>query len=117
MTEKKISLKMPKFKMETTSVLNSTFAALGVKKVFSGSADLSGISSSNIAVDEIKHKCFVEVNEAGSEAAAVTSIGVRLTSATPPAAVPSVVVDRPFLFAITDNVTGNFLFTGRVMNL
>ncbi len=117
MSEKRISLKMPKFKMETTTVLNSTFAALGVKKVFSGSADLSGISSSNIAVDEIKQKCFVEVNEAGSEAAAVTSIGVRLTSATPPAAVPSVVVDRPFLFAITDNVTGNFLFTGRVMNL
>lgn len=117
MSEKKISLKMPKFKMETTSVLNSTFAALGVKKVFSGSADLGGISSSNIAVDEIKQKCFIEVNEAGSEAAAVTSVGVRLTSVNPPAAVPSVVVNRPFLFAITDNVTGNFLFTGKIMNL
>lgn len=117
MSEKRISLKMPKFKLETTTVLNDTFAALGVRRVFSGAAELGGISSSGIAVDQIKQKCFVEVNEAGSEAAAVTSVGVRLTSVNPPAAVPSVVVDRPFLFAITDNATGNFLFTGKVMNL
>jgi serine protease inhibitor len=64
-------------------------------------------------IDEVKHKTFVEVNEEGTEAAAVTSIGmVRLTMA--PQRNFSMIVDRPFFCAIRDNQTGALLFTGAI---
>lgn len=117
LSTRKIYLKMPKFKLETSSVLNDVLMAMGVHKVFGRSAELGGMTSAQVAVDQVKQKCFIEVNEAGSEAAAVTSIGVRLTSAVPGSMLPTVVINRPFLFAIADNHTGNLLFTGKIMNL
>ena len=117
MTMTEVILRMPKFKIETTVLLNRTLAAMGAKKVFTPSAELGGISDSRIAVDEVKQKCFVEVDEEGSEAAAVTSIGVRLTSAHQGPLPVRMTVDRPFIFAITETGGDNILFAGRVMNL
>lgn len=111
-----MTLVMPKFKFETDMVLDGVLKEMGVEKAFSASAQLGGISDARIAVDEVRQKCFIEVNEQGSEAAAVTSIGVRLTSARPGRPVV-MTVDRPFLFAIVDRTGGNILFMGRVMNL
>ena len=88
-----------------------------MERVFSGSAQLGGISDASIAVDQVRQKCFIEVNEQGSEAAAVTGIGVRLTSARPADMPVVMTVDRPFYFAIVDNAADNILFIGRVMNL
>ena len=117
MEETEVSYRMPKFRMETTTVLNSALSGMGAKRVFTPSAELGGIASGRIAVDEVKQKCFVEVNEEGSEAAAVTSIGIRLTSANIGPVPVSMTVDRPFLFAIADIENDNILFIGRVMNL
>ncbi|MBO8444387.1 MAG: serpin family protein, partial [Bacteroidetes bacterium] len=111
-----MTLIMPKFKFETDFVLNEVLQKMGVRKAFTSSAQLGGISDAGIAVDEVRQKCFIEVNEQGSEAAAVTSIGVRLTSARPGRPVV-MTVDRPFLFAIVDRADDNILFMGRVMNL
>ena len=60
------------------------------------------------------HKTFVEVNEEGTEAAAVTSVGVRATSVPPPPT--PFVVDRPFFFAIRDSQTKTVLFMGSVVD-
>ena len=60
---RKVALSMPKFKVNTTAVLNSVLMSLGVEKAFSKGADFSGITSAGVAVDEVKQKCFVEVNE------------------------------------------------------
>ena len=117
MQKKEVILRFPKFKIETTTMLNGVLAAMGAKKVFTPSAELGGISDGRIAVDEVKQKCFVEVNEEGSEAAAVTSIGVRLTSVRVEPLPVRMTVDRPFLFAITDMETDSILFVGRIMNL
>lgn len=117
MTRKKVALTLPKFRFETDLVLNDVLRRMGVERVFSGSAQLGGISDASIAVDQVRQKCFIEVNEQGSEAAAVTGIGVRLTSARPADMPVVMTVDRPFYFAIVDNEADNILFIGRVMNL
>ena len=117
MEKKEVMLRLPKFKIETTTLLNRALEAMGAKRVFTSSAELGGISDGRIAVDEVKQKCFVEVNEEGSEAAAVTSIGVRLTSVRVEPLPVKMTVDRPFLFAIADMQSDNILFVGRVMEL
>ncbi len=72
-----------------------------------------GKPSANI--DEVKHKTFVEINEEGTEAAAVTSIGmIRMTMA--PQRNFSMIVDRPFFCAIRDNQTGMLLFMGAIVD-
>ncbi len=105
---------MPKFKMTYKEKLNRSLADLGMGIAFGPGADFSGINGTGgLYIDEAIHKSFIEVNEEGTEAAAVTSIGVVETS------VPSIPVfyaDRPFLFTIRENKTGSILFFGKLMN-
>ncbi len=111
------SISLPRFKLEYDITLNESLKALGMTPAFNRQqADFSGISSIKASIDEVKHKTFVEVNEEGTEAAAVTGIGIRATSA-PPAAKPfEMVVDRPFFCAIRDNKTGTILFMGSIVD-
>lgn len=117
MSYTEVELTLPKFSFETDMILNSILAKMGVQKVFSRGAELGGISNSEICVDQVRQKCFIEVNEEGSEAAAVTSIGLRLTSAPVATRAKVMTVDRPFVYAIVDELSGEILFMGRVMNL
>ena len=114
---RKVALTLPKFRFDTDIVLNSLLEKMGVRKAFSAGAQFGGITDAPVAVDQVRQKCFIEVSESGTEAAAVTSIGMRLTAAGP-ADIPVVMkVDRPFFFAIMDKSGDNMLFAGRVMNL
>lgn len=119
MSEREVILSLPKFKIETEMVLNETLRRLGVKAAFTSGAQFDGISEMGpLAVDQVKQKCFVEVSEKGTEAAAVTVVQIKLTSARPSADRPVVMnVDRPFLFVITDSVADNILFAGKIVNL
>jgi serpin B len=72
-------------------------------------ADLSGISDADIYVDFVKQNTYVDVNEEGTEAAAVTTIGIKEVSMP-----PSVMVDKPFIFAIRERMTNTLLFIGKV---
>lgn len=112
----KVVLSMPKFKVETTAVLNGALKSMGLRSIFSPDADFSIMTPSKVQVDEVKQKCFLEVNEEGAEAAAVTSIGVRLTSMAPSREFV-MKVDRPFLFAICNTETNDILFAGRISNI
>ena len=98
---------LPRFKLEYEVSLNNTLEALGMGIAFGSGADFSGMGPS-LFISEVKHKTFVEVNEEGTEAAAVTAVvGVK--------SVPSVFrVDRPFFFAIYDTETETVLFMGVV---
>lgn len=110
------TIQLPRFKFEYESHLNAALSALGMGTIFApGQADFSNLSDSEIVVDQVKHKTFIEVNEEGTEAAAVTSIGIRATSIdlTGPF---EMVVDRPFFCAIRDNQTGTVLFMGSVVD-
>jgi serpin B len=109
------SIQMPRFQMEYEADLIPTLSALGMGIAFDQQADFSGMVSEPALIDQVKHKTFVEVNEVGTEAAAVTSIGVSRMSAgkdTP----FHMVVNRPFFCAIRDEETGMLLFMGSIVD-
>lgn len=110
------SIQLPRFQFEYSTSLNEALQALGMGSAFDAAqADFSGISPEAIAIDQVRHKTFIEVNEEGTEAAAATSIG--MTRAAIRLKQPfQMVVDRPFFSAIRDNQTGTILFMGSVMN-
>jgi serpin B len=104
-----LEITLPKFKMETSFDLVPAIQALGVKAAF-GAADFGGMAEGDGApITAIVHKSFVDVNEAGTEAAAATAV-VRADSAFP----PPFVANHPFLFLIRDAKKGTILFMGRV---
>ena len=111
-----IRMSMPKFKIESEMSLVKTLEAMGVHTIFTSAADLSGIARGPLCVSDVYQKAVVDVDENGSEAAAVTAITVLRTSA-PINRTPSVVLDRPFYFMIADAQAGRVLFAGRIMNL
>ncbi|MBK6348242.1 MAG: serpin family protein [Bacteroidales bacterium] len=101
---------IPKFKFEYEKYLNDQLQALGMTDAFNPElADLTGISDEDIFVSFVKQNTFVDVNEEGTEAAAVTTIGIEVTSAPEP-----VVVDKPFIFAIRERLSNTLLFIGKV---
>ncbi|WP_013323387.1 serpin family protein [Gloeothece verrucosa] len=106
------SLKIPRFKLEYDTNLKETLSALGMESLFR-QANFSQMTSSPVVINEVKHKTFIEVNEKGTEAAGVTSIGVRGTST---AGTFSMTVNRPFFCAIRDNQTGTILFMGAIVD-
>lgn len=107
-----MDVSLPKFSFEYEKRLNDQLAALGMTDAFNpGIADLSKIADAGLFVSFVKQNTFVDVNEEGTEAAAVTTIGVELTSV-----MEQFVVDKPFLFAIREQTTNTMLFIGQVFN-
>ncbi len=110
-----LELQMPKFKVESSFSLSDAFKALGMSDAFDpAAADFSGMDGTrNLYITGVLHKAFVDVNEAGTEAAAATAVMMGVTSM--PLEPVQVTVDRPFLFLIRDMETGAILFMGRVV--
>jgi serpin B len=113
MTPGAVELSLPRFTARRAAGLVDVLAALGMPSVFDARrADLSGISErEQLRVAAVQHEAVVEVDEKGTRAAAATGVDVVAVSLQVP--VP-VVVDRPFLFTVTDASTGAVLFLGRV---
>ena len=111
----KMTVFMPKFKFSYEKYLNDQLKSMGMIDAFiPGQADLSGISNNSIFVDFVKQNTFVEVDEEGTEAAAVTTIGIKLTSM--PQQPDQFVIDKSFIFAIRERTTNTLLFIGQVVN-
>jgi serpin B len=111
----KLKVYMPKFKFSFEKYLNDQLKAMGMTDAFNPAlADLSGIADASIFVSFVKQNTFVEVDEEGTEAAAVTTIGVELTSFPPQP--KEFKIDKPFIFAIRERTTNTLLFIGKVMN-
>lgn len=113
---RRVALTLPKFKLETTVNLNDALRMMRVTDAF-GDADFSAMTRASVAVSEVVQKCFVEVSEEGTEAAAVTNIGVKLTAVRPMQEAVQMKVDRPFIMVIKETQTDNVLFAGKIMNL
>lgn len=108
-------LALPRFKVEYGATLNEALKVLGMGIAFDpGRADFRGMADAPLFISEVKHKAFIDVNETGTEAAAATSVGVSVTSIREANPAFSMVVDRPFFFAIRDTRTQAILFAGTV---
>jgi serpin B len=106
---------LPKFRIEYDVTLNQPLEALGMKSAFAANADFSGIANEPLYISQVKQKSYVDVNEKGTEAAAVTTITVMaLAMREPPKERFTMVLDRPFFFVISDMNTGSILFMGVV---
>ncbi len=106
-------LNLPKFELEYEIKMNDILVSMGMEDAFSESrANFEGINSKGgLFISEVKHKTFVKVNEKGTEAAAVTSVGMGITS------MPQTFsVNRPFVFVIREQNSGAVLFMGKVKN-
>ncbi len=112
-------LQMPKFQLEYKQSLVSALTQLGMGIAFDPAAANflrmaePGLSD-NIFISEVLHKTYIKVNETGTEAAAVTSVVMNLTSV--PMYDFEMVLDQPFIYVIEDSVTGSILFMGHVVN-
>ena len=113
---REVALALPRFRLEWDGVLNDALASLGMGVAFSPRrADFTRMSpgEEDLFVSRVRQKTFVDVNEERTEAAAVTSVEVMVTSAPPPPAV--IRADRPFVFVIHERASGAVLFVGKVM--
>jgi serine protease inhibitor len=111
-----IDIKLPRFNYEYEILLNDVLTEMGMGVAFTPEADFTGINRlGGLLIDYVKHKSFIEVNEEGTEAAAVTVVAIGRTSVGGPEKV-QFVVNRPFIYAITEKSTGAVLFIGTVKN-
>ena len=105
---------MPKFTLTYGLTMNDVLRALGMPSAFCDAPhpDFTRLNPSGaLCISDVRHKTFVDVNEEGTEAAAATSVEISFTSLAAP-----LQVDRPFVFAIRERLSGTILFLGRVMN-
>jgi serpin B len=112
--EAQVTLSLPKFQLQPDAVsLRDRLKGLGMTDAFEPErADLTGVTTSvPLYITDVVHKAFVSVDEKGTEAAAATAVIGGTTSI--PTKRATVVVDRPFVFAISDDATGTILFLGR----
>ena len=112
---KEVQVFIPKFKLEQEFSLNNTMKSLGMLRAFKvEEAQFKNISNNDLFVSFIKQNTFLAVDEVGTEAAAVTTIGVGTTSAP---AMPIIFnCNRPFIFIISEKTSNTILFIGRIMN-
>ena len=114
------SITLPKVKLEYQHELSTTMKGLGMGIAFEpGKADFSNLFTGlkeDLFIGFILHKTYLDLNEEGTEAAAVTVVGVVATSAPMPEERFDMVVDRPYLMAVRDDQTGAILFLGAIYN-
>jgi len=109
------TVNLPKFELEYEIEYKDILKAMGMEIAFDEfEADFLGIADvrpQNLYIDHVTHKTFIRVDEEGTEAAAVTSVGMIPTSMP-----PQMIVDRPFVYIIYERVSGTNLFMGKVKN-
>ena len=112
LSTQEVTFSMPVFKGEyrMDDLFQDVLESMGMVLPFTGSADFSGISAEPLSIDMILQKTAVDVNEKGTEAAAVTAIGMKNTAVPMPPKVFS--AERPFVYAIVEHTFSTLLFIG-----
>ena len=109
---------LPKFNTRSSTNLTNTLETMGMSRAFSDAADFSGMTSAEVLkIGAVVHEAMIQVDEAGTEAAAATAVIMDELSiagnGTPPIAFTA---DRPFVFVIRDKTTGAVLFFGQIVD-
>ncbi len=116
MEETEVLLTLPKFKVEYKTLLNDPLQNMGMEKVFyDGAAEFGNMTQdgNDVYINRVIHQTFLEVNEEGSEAAAVTIVEI-FTESFDPNAPPNFTVNRPFYFCIREREKNTILFMGKM---
>ncbi|NJD10793.1 MAG: serpin family protein [Gemmatimonadetes bacterium] len=105
-----IHVGLPKLQLEYETMLKDALTALGMGVAFDPQhADFSRMTPAQAYIDFVKQNTFLKMDEKGTEAAAVTTVGMAFTSLP-----PSLTVDRPYLIAIRERLSGTILFLGAI---
>lgn len=113
--EKKLRVEFPRIKFNYNIELNKVLSKMGMQIAFSDDADFSGINpNEDLLISKVLHHSFLEINEEGTEAAAVTVVDVGVTAVPVEPEIIPFVVNKPFLFAIHERSTGAILFMGLI---
>jgi serpin B len=110
-----VNASMPKFSYEYDIEMNEALIALGMPNAFDDKADFSRMAELDLFISKVRHKTFIEVDELGTKAGAVTKVEMEKLGL--PMQEKTVRLDRPFVYAITDNATGLPVFIGTVMTV
>lgn len=116
--EREVELFLPKFKTEYSKKLNDVLINMGMGIAFNPyQANFSRMSDVQVYIDFVKQDTYISTDESGTEAAAVTTIGIGITSM--PVAPQKVVfnANKPFIYVIQENSTGAILFMGVVKDI
>ncbi len=116
MVAQEVVLGLPKFKLEQEFTLNEVLKKMGMQRAFTDQAELVGINKTwPLSVSFVKQNTFAAVDEEGTEAAAVTTIGIVLTSFPGPKQI-RLICDRPFGIIISEKTSNSILFMGKILN-
>ncbi len=116
MTRTEVVMAIPKFTKESSFSLSKKLTEMGMTDAFTDDADFSGMTGNKeLMIDEVLHKSYIEVNEAGTEAAAATAVIMALKSEYIENPV-RFIADHPFIYMIMDKKTGGMIFLGRFVN-
>lgn len=108
-----INVRLPKFSLRDSPPIVECLMSMGMRRVFTPDADLSGLADGGLTVSDIKHEATIDVSETGSIASAATGVILeRLGSSYE----RHFEADQPFLFFIIDKQNGLILFMGRLQN-
>lgn len=115
LTKTGVKAGLPKFTMDYEIQLKNVLSQMGMAQAFGPGAELRGIADADLEVGFVKQNTFLGVDEEGTEAAAVTTIGIVLTSVGP-GTPQTIIADKPFFFVISENTSNTILFTGKIVN-
>ena len=109
-----VVLSLPRFKIEFKTDLKNSLSSMGMQNAFSSKADFTQMTSESVRIGYVLQKTYMEVNEEGTEAAAVTAVGMVRAAAARPSVPVTFRVDRPFVVALVDEPTNQILFLGTI---
>ncbi|MDD2513563.1 MAG: serpin family protein [Proteiniphilum sp.] len=111
-----VDLCLPRFKTEYSKRLNDVLSDMGMGIAFiPGRANFSRMSDADAFISFVDQFTYINTNEEGTEAAAVTAVGMQLTAVQKPRSV-TFHANRPFVYLIRENSSGAILFMGAVKN-
>lgn len=120
-TDVSVMTTMPKFESEYEKELKDILIGMGMTDAFDTvNADFSKIAKptvGNLYISQVLHKTYIAVDELGTKAGAVTSVGIANLAAVLPKETYTVTLDRPFVYAIIENETNMPLFIGVVNHI
>lgn len=117
LSPQQVELHLPRLQLTYERTLDDDLRSLGMLRAFApGQADFTRMSTQGerLYIDFVKQKTFVDVNEDGTEAAAATAVGVGVTSAPQ---VHIMRVDRPYVFALRERLTGTIVFLAKIVRV